>query len=79
MEFGDEIVADAVGLAGWNFHIISRGGQIADDLRAPLWVECSCPKISANEAKAYGLGLFVGDGEECLSRVAIDKFDTENL
>ncbi len=41
MEFGDEIVANAVGLAGWNLYIVSRGRQIADDLRAPLWVECS--------------------------------------
>ena len=41
MEFGDEIIADAVGLASWNFHIISRGRQIADDLWAPLWVERS--------------------------------------
>lgn len=34
VEVGCEIVADAVGLTGRNFHIISRGREVADYLRS---------------------------------------------
>lgn len=79
VKLGDEVVVDAIGLAGGDFHIVPGSRQVTDDLRTSLRIEGSGPEIAANEADADGLLLVIGDREECLGWVAIDELDAENL
>ena len=79
VEFGNEVVANAVSLTRRNFHVVPRSRQIANDLRTSLRIESSSPEIAANKADANGLLLVIGDSEKCLGLIAIDELDAEDL
>jgi hypothetical protein len=44
-----------------------------------LGIKIGCPEAAADEVDSDCLSLFVGEGEDCLRRLAIDELNTEDL
>ena len=78
MQLRSKAVADTFTCASWYFDIVSRGRQIANDLRA-ITAKGVGPETASNEGHVDGPRLFVGEGEEGLGRLSVHKLDTKNL
>ena len=76
MHFSREAVAQALLLASGDLNAVSGGGQVANNL-APLIIKI--PQSATNEVHRNRRGLVVGNGDQGLSWVAIDKLDAEDL
>ena len=71
-------VANAFLLTTWNFNIVSRSGKIANDCRC-LTTKTRSPEVASDEDHGDGVRLFVADGKESLSWVAIYELDAKDL
>lgn len=78
MEFCDKIVRKTLLLACWDLHIVSRGGQVADNTAA-LRVQCCRPEHSANELDDDWFRFLIDKGDDSLGGLPIDKFDAKEL
>lgn len=70
-----EAVADCLLLASGNFDSITSSSQVADDLGLII----GFPKATADKVHRDRVRLIIGDGDQRLGRVTVDKLDTEDL
>lgn len=75
VHLGGEAIADCLLLASGNLDSITGSRQVADDLGLVIGV----PKATADEVHRDRVRLIVGDGDQRLGRVTVDKLDTEDL
>lgn len=75
MHLGGEAVADRLLGPGGDLDTITGGSQVAGDLGLILGVT----KSTANKIDGNRVRLIVGDGDQRLGRVAIDKLNAKNL
>lgn len=75
MHLGGEAVADCLLLASGNFDSITSSSQVADNLGLIIGV----PKATADKVHRDRVRLIIGDGDQRLGRVTVDKLDTEDL
>lgn len=75
VHLGGEAIADCLLLASGNLNSITSSRQVADNLGLVTRV----PKATADEVHRDRVRLIVGDGDQRLGRVTVDKLDTEDL
>lgn len=75
VHLGGEAIADCLLLASGNLNSITSSRQVADNLGLVTRV----PKATADEVHRDRVRLIIGDGDQRLGRVTVDKLDTEDL
>lgn len=75
VHLGGKAVANGLLLTGRDLDTVANGGQVADDLGLIIRV----PQASTDEVHGDWVRLIVGDGNQCLGRVTVDKLDAEDL
>lgn len=75
MHLRGEAVADCLLLTRGNLDSITSSSQVADNLGLVIGV----PKATADKVHRDRVRLIVGDGDQRLGRVTVDKLDTEDL
>ena len=75
MHLSGEAVADCLLLASGNLNGITSSSQVADNLRLVF----SVSKATPDKVHRDRIRLIVGDGDQRLGRVTVDKLDTEDL
>lgn len=78
VQLGGKAIAQAITRACRDFDVVPCGSQVGYDLRT-IGAHGIRPKRAANEDDTDRLWLSIGEGEQGLSRVAVDKLDTEDL
>lgn len=76
VHFGGEAVADALLLTGRDLNAVTVRSQVANNLAA---FSFNCRQGTTNEVHSHGRFLLIGESDQRLGRVAIDKLDTEDL
>jgi hypothetical protein len=75
VHLGGEAVAYRLLRSGGDLDSVASSGQIASDLGLVLGVA----KTPTNKVHSNRVRLIVGDGDQCLSRVTVDKLNTKDL
>lgn len=75
MHFSREAVADGFFRSGGDLDAVASGSQITSNLSLVFGVA----KTTADKVYSDRVRLIVGDGDQCLGRVTIDKLDAKNL
>ena len=75
VHLGGEAIADCLLLASGNFDSITSSSQVADNLGLII----GFPKATADKVHRDRVRLIIGDGDQRLGRVTVDKLDTEDL
>jgi hypothetical protein len=74
---GGEAERQALLLAGWYLDGILVGCQVANNARRGCGIRS--PQTATDELDSNGVGLFIGEGENRLSLLAIDQLDAEDF
>lgn len=75
MQVGHEAVAETLLLSRRDLHIVPRSGDVANN--AALLIKS--PQTTADEAHSNRSGFVIAECKQCLSWMAIDQLDSENL
>ena len=78
VQIDGKAIAQAITRASRDFDVVPCGCQVGYDL-GTIGTHGIRPKRTANEDNTDRLGLSIGEGEQGLSRMAIDKLDTKDL
>lgn len=75
MHVGHEAVGQALLLSCRDLDVVSRRGQVADDLALVI----KSPEITTDKVHGDRRGLLVAERDQGLGRLAIDELDAEDL
>jgi hypothetical protein len=75
VHLGGEAVADRLLGSGGDLDTVASSGQVASNLGLVLGVA----KTTSNKVHSHRVRLIVGDGDQCLGRVTVDKLNAKDL